>query len=93
MRLSSHSLGPFVREQEEDKDEELSDLLLTLHDVWTAITSLSLRRQAILWLRFAEELSRARIIALFRSRSGVAEPQVFRATGKFEESGKEQPCS
>lgn len=89
MRLSSHSLGPFVREQQED--EELADLLLMLHDVWTAITSLSLRRQAILWLRFAEELSRAKIIALVRP--GAAEPQVFRATGKFEESGKEQTCS
>jgi hypothetical protein len=90
MRLSSHPLG---RDSDKDKDEELADLLLTLHDVWNAVGSLSLRQQTVLLLRFAEEILRARIVALFRPRAGAAQPELFRLTSKPEDSVKEQPCS
>jgi hypothetical protein len=83
MRLSTDPIGSMGRD---DKDEELADLLLTLHDVWSAVGSLSLRQQAILLLRFAEEISRTRIVAWFRPRTEAAEPQLFRVTSKLEES-------
>jgi hypothetical protein len=91
MRLSSE---PFGRDSDtHDHDEELADLLLTLHDVWNAVGSLSLQQQTILLLRFAEEVSRAKIAAMFRPKARVDRPQLFSVSNKLEESVKEQPCS